>query len=433
MKKQARTGILGGGLTGLTLGSFLGKNSEILEAGKEAGGLCRSMVESGFTFDYGGSHVIFSKDKEALQFILNALGKNLVKRRRNTKILFKGRYVKYPFENGLSDLPKKDNLDCLRGFIKAYEKGGKGKPRNFKEWVYSTFGEGIAKRYMIPYNEKVWKTKASKLGVDWVYGRVPQPPLEDVVKSSKGIATEGYTHQLHFYYPKIGGIQTLTESLEKKCGRRITKNFEVKKVKKEGNVWVVSNGEEERVFERIVSTIPIFDLVKATKAPKEIRGAAKKLRYSSIVTVMIGVDRKKLNDLSWLYIPERGVKANRVSFPSNYSPYCAPKGKSTVLAEITCLEGDKVWRMNEEKIAQETIEDLARLGIIKEKDVSYCSVRRAKYAYVVCDIDYSRNTKIIRDYFEELGITLCGRFSEYKYLNMDGCVRSAMTVASGIA
>ena len=32
---------------------------------------------------------------------------NMQENARNTKIFYKGRYVKYPFENGLSDLPPK--------------------------------------------------------------------------------------------------------------------------------------------------------------------------------------------------------------------------------------------------------------------------------------------------------------------------------------
>ena len=197
-----KIGILGGGLTGVTLGYFLNYDVEILEKNKETGGLCRSLQDEGFTFDYGGSHIIFSKDKEVLSFMLAVLGDNKVQRRRNAKILFKGNYVKYPFENGLNDLPKEDNFECLYYYIDNLIKREQDKsnsPKNFKEWIYYTFGKGIAEKYMIPYNEKIWNTKSEQMSLEWVENRVPQPPIEDVIKSSLGIATEGYTHQLHFY------------------------------------------------------------------------------------------------------------------------------------------------------------------------------------------------------------------------------------------
>ncbi len=114
------TAILGGGITGLTLARLLHERGEdvvVLEAGKEIGGLCRSHEEAGFTFDTGGSHIIFSRDLEVLRFMQDMLGENKELRNRNTKIYYKKRYIKYPFENGLSGLPKEDLFFCLNEFI----------------------------------------------------------------------------------------------------------------------------------------------------------------------------------------------------------------------------------------------------------------------------------------------------------------------------
>lgn len=428
-----RIGILGGGITGLALGCFIGKNAEILEKEKETGGLCRSLHEKGFTFDYGGSHIIFSKDKEALGFMLNVLGRNRNSRRRNARILFKGRQVKYPFENGLGELPVQDNFECLYGYIENLLKREKGKvpaPRNFKEWVYYTFGKGIAEKYLIPYNEKIWNAKATELGIEWIENRVPQPPVEDIIKSSLGIATEGYTHQLHFHYPKKGGIEALLSAMEKRVSGRVTKNFCVKSIRKDGNEWVVSNGKEERRFDGLISTIPLFDLVPALKGvPKEVTKAVRGLRYTSLITVMIGVRGTKLNDVSWLYLPENSTMANRVSFPSNYSAFVAPKGTSSVLAEITCSEKDNLWKRKDSEIAGEIIGDLHKLGLIDKRKVCYSRVMRTKYAYVVYDLEYEKKMRVIRRYFSKMGIELCGRFSEFKYMNMDACIRSARKTA----
>ena len=32
------------------------------------------------------------------------------------------------------------------------------------------------------------------MSLDWVEGRVPKPPLEDVIKAAVGVETEGYTY-----------------------------------------------------------------------------------------------------------------------------------------------------------------------------------------------------------------------------------------------
>ncbi len=67
-----KTAILGGGLSGLTLARLLHENGReiiVLEAEPDYGGLCRSKTKKGFTFDIGGSHIIFSRDAEVLSFM----------------------------------------------------------------------------------------------------------------------------------------------------------------------------------------------------------------------------------------------------------------------------------------------------------------------------------------------------------------------------
>ncbi|MEA2074120.1 MAG: FAD-dependent oxidoreductase [Euryarchaeota archaeon] len=422
-------GIIGAGLTGLTLGSLIA-DCEIVEKNSKCGGLCRSLEEDGFTFDWGGSHIIFSKDKRVLNVMLEKLGDNIVKRRRNTKILYKGNYVKYPFENGLSDLPLQDNFECLTGFIEALINNNKRQPRNFKEWLYSTFGKGMAEKYLIPYNEKIWKYDTSEMCTVWVDGRVPKPPVEDIIKSSLGIATEGYAHQLNFYYPKEGGINALIRSLEHESRDKIIRNFDVKSIGRENDRWIVSNGIERRSYDKIIATQPIFDVVRAIKdVPAEIYNALDELKYNSLITVMLGLDVEHLNDFSWLYIPDGDCLAHRVAFPSNYSKEVAPEGKSAVLAEITYNNGDSIDRLTDDELITRTVEELHKKKIIDKDTVCFTSAKRTRYAYVISDLNYERNTEVIKRFLSRTGIHLVGRFAEFKYLNMDACVRSAMDCA----
>lgn len=430
--------ILGAGLTGLTVGHLLnrkGVDFEVLEKEKECGGLMRTLQQDGFTFDYGGSHVIFSKNREIVDFMLNLLGENWVSNKRNTKVLYKNCYVKYPFENGLADLPVQENFECLYSFIQSYIRKQKGElknPSNLKEWFYYTFGEGIAEKYLIPYNEKIWKHPVDKITLEWVE-RIPEPPVEDIIKSSLGIKTEGYTHQLHHYYPKNGGIQALIKSLEEKIQSRVKTDFEVKRIRKDKEKWVISDEKEERTYDRIISTIPIQNLVRSLDAvPKEVKDAVSDLKYNSLIAVMLCLNVSKIKDLSWLYIPDKDVLFHRVSFPSNYSPYVAPPKKFAVLAEISCNVEDKIWKMKDEEIMERVINDLDKLKIISKKDVCFVKVRRTEYAYVISDLDCHENLRIVKSYMDGKGIGLVGRFAEFRYLNMDDCIKSAMKYANGI-
>jgi len=425
--------ILGGGLSGLALARLLhekGNDVVVLEAEPEYGGLCRSKNEQGFTFDIGGSHIIFSRDTEVLAFMRRMIERNEQRNDRNTKIFYKDQYVKYPFENGLSDLPEQDRFFCINEFVKthvAIEKGELPAPKNFREWIYYTFGKGIAECYMVPYNEKIWKFHTDQMSLHWVDGRIPRPPVEDVIKSAIGISTEGYIHQSVFSYPLDGGIEALVKSIADPIKDRIRTGFSVKSVRKKGGFFEISNGSEVIVADQCISTMPVQHLVAALdNVPASVKKACAALRYNSIVCVNIGI-RGTVPDISWLYIPEIALgMTNRISFPSNYSAHAAPKGCGSVLSEITHQPGDEVSRMDDAELIEQVVKMLESMRILTKEQIVYSSVERQPYAYVVYDLDYLKNIAIVKDYCTTAGIPLVGRFSQFEYLNMDGCLRSVM-------
>ena len=425
-------GVLGGGLSGLALASRL-RDAEVLEAADRPGGLCRSVSFDGFTFDPHGSHILFSRDPRAMAFYQDLLGENVCRRRRNTKVFYKGRYVKYPFENGLGELPPEDNLACLLGYVEAWSARRAGTappPANFRDWMYQRFGKGITECYLLPYNEKIWKTPAEDMGVDWVDGRVPDPPLEDVIKASLGIPTEGYTHQLNFLYPREGGVESLVRGLLPSVPRLRT-GFRVTSIVRRGGTWAVGDGREEERFERLVSTLPIPDLIRALPdAPPDVRAAADALQHRSLVTVMLGIARPGLNDYSWVYFPLPGDgRFNRISFPSNFSDRAAPAGTSSAVAEITCNAGDAVWSSPDEALVEHVVERGDALGVFRRADVIASRVGRTRHAYVVFDRDHRKNLDLVKAYADRIGIRLLGRFGQFDYINTDQCILRAAALA----
>jgi Protoporphyrinogen oxidase len=427
------TAILGGGLSGLTLARLLHERGDevlVLEAEERYGGLCRSRTDNGYTFDIGGSHIIFSRDREVLSFMEKMIAGNEQKNNRNTKIFFRGRYVKYPFENGLFDLSAEDRFFCISEFVKtliAVEKGEVKAPENFREWIYYTFGKGIAECYMVPYNEKIWKYPTDQMSLHWVDGRIPRPPVDDVIKSAVGIATEGYTHQSVFSYPLDGGIEALVRAIARPIEPFIRTNFRITSVSKNGSRWQISNGTETIEADRIISTIPVQHLIAALPdVPAEVKAACGALVYNSLVCVNVGI-KGSLPDYSWLYIPDPALgKTNRVSCPSQYSRHVAPPGHSAILAEITHQPGDAVSRMSDAELVNEVTGTLAAMGLATPDRIAYTSVVRQPFAYVVYDIRYQENIAKVKAYCTSAGIPLVGRFSQFEYLNMDGCIRSVL-------
>ena len=221
-------GIIGAGPSGLATSLFLKEKNLVLEKEDRPGGHAGSFTDQGYTFDYG-PHILFSKNKEILNFIVSSLGKNVKKRKRCNRISYKGRLIKYPFENDLHSLSLQDNFECLRDYVFNPFKEQYKTPKNLEEWLLAKFGRSICKKYLFPYNRKVWNIPVSDLSMIWSE-RIPDPPAEDIIKSALGFETEGYLHQLYYYYPLRGGYQAISESWAKKV--RPIYNFEVKKIEK---------------------------------------------------------------------------------------------------------------------------------------------------------------------------------------------------------
>lgn len=431
-----RVAILGGGLTGLTIGYSLkqqGVDFEILEKESSCGGLMRTLQEDGFTFDCGGSHILYSRDERASQFMLNLLSDNKIKNKSNVKILYENACHTFPFESGLADLSKQDAFECLHDYIQSLIKRAREPtyiPENFKQWCYHTFGKGIAEKYLIPYNEKIWKFPPNKMSTEWVQ-RIPNPSPRDIIKGSLGFTIKDKKHPAFFYYPRVGGISTLIETLENGIHNNIIRSFNVDTIRKEHGRWIISSGSRKRSYDKIVSTIPLPDLVRVLELNGSIANAATNLKYNSLITVMFGLNAPKPNGLSWLYIPDENTFAHRISFPSNYSPRAAPEGKSSIMAEITCNLGDVLWTMNDADIVEQVTTQLHKGKMLNKKDICYSKVKRSQYAYVIYDLKHQKNVGLIRERLKSIGVDVVGRFAEFEYLNMDDCVRHAIGFVNG--
>jgi len=411
--------ILGAGPSGISYSLFYEKSPLIIEKNGHPGGHASSYVINGFTFDYG-PHIIFSRDKPILDFIVNSLGDNVHQCKRNNKISFKNKLVKYPFENDLSSLDLEDNYECISQFLFNPYKEKFKNPSNMKEWFLHTFGEGISNKYLIPYNEKVWNVPVEKLSMVWA-DRIPNPPPEDILKSSIGIKTEGYLHQLFYHYPKEGGYQAISENWSRASD--IHFNEEVIKINKVNDNFDIVTSKETYQSKKIVSTINLSSLFKtcAHWIPNEVVEAYKKLIINPMYVISIGIKGDDRDKFTAIYFADKEFLVNRVSYPCTFSKKNAPKNHYSIQAEITYSPQSEIADMSDEAIIQHVLDGLKERSLING-EVILVDLKRVSESYVVYDVGYEHHAKIIRDYFAEVGIDLLGRFSYFEYINIDMAV-----------
>ncbi|MBK7645437.1 MAG: FAD-dependent oxidoreductase [Planctomycetes bacterium] len=428
--------ILGAGVSGLALARFLVEGGvaadsiSLFEAGPQVGGLCRSKTVEGYTYDIAGGHILYSKDAAVMAWMKHCAGGDaaFVEKQRNTRIRFEHRWVNYPFENGLGDLPPQANYECLRGYVQAWHTrttDGSRAPREFGAWIRWRFGEGIAQHFMEPYNQKIWKRELDHLTSDWVADRVPDAPVEDVLRSSVGIKTEGYTHQSVFYYPKRGGFQAITDGIASTLLPRVRLSTRVRELVRTKAGWKV-NGEE---FDLVVSTLALTFLPElVSEMPASVAEAMRTLEYNGMVSILLALERREHPDLSWIYLPHAVQgPSNRVTFMSNYSPHNAPKGKSSFLCEVTVPGGQRYPGAELEK---QVVQGMAAAGLLRREEVLLTDRSEVAHAYVVFDQLYAARREAIFGWMDSVELVPLGRFGRFEYDNSDQCVIRARAMAN---
>jgi len=431
--------IIGGGIAGISLAYYLQKKKEIgkisiLEKDNKIGGLCRSFKFKKIIYDIG-PHIIFSKYKDILNQNINLLKNNIVKIKRSNKILYKKKIrIKYPFENQLSKLPNNDLKYVLKTFVN--NKHASIKPKNMHEFFLKTFGKGITDLYLAPYNKKIWKLDPSKLDMQMVE-RIPQPPIKDIINSAKGKKTEGYKHQLFFYYPKKGGIQKLIDAYKSQLGSnvKIHKNIIIKKInssKKE--LFFKKNRKNNKAnYDLLINTSPLNTFYKYFKKNQKIRDKSKLLKYNSIIIALININYNIAGNNFAFNISDKDIIFHRICKLDFLGDNYSIQNTTTFLLEITFNPSDTKIFNNSRYIKNKIIEGMLKINFLKnKKDINFFSIKTFEYAYVIYNLQHRKSVDCLIKYYNKLNIKSLGRWGSWEYLNSDQVIKQSEILSKEI-
>lgn len=426
--------ILGAGLSGLSAAWHLqrrGIDCLVFEKEPEVGGLCRSKEIKGFTFDFDG-HLLHFKYNQTLNLVKRLLGGNLAEHRRNAWIYSHGGFCRYPFQANLHGLPKSVVQDCLLGLIGAYNNGQKrtDKKPSFRDWINHTFGKGIARHFMTPYNTKFWTVPPGELTCEWLDGFIPVPSLSHVLEGAIDESRRQFGYNARFWYPKRGGISHLPSAFAGEIAHIHTdcKVSRIDPVKKE--VGLASGNKEK--FDFLISTLPLPELPGLIKGiPEGVIRLFRKLRWNSILNVNLGIAGRNPFQGHWIYFPQKEIRFFRMGFFHNFSSSLAPAGKSSLYIEAAYSKDSPV---NKESIVSGSINDLKKLGILNRKeDILVQDINDIKYGYPIYDYSYTPAREGIIKYLARNNIICCGRYGNWRYMSMEGVILDGQDAAGRIA
>ena len=420
--------IVGAGLAGLSTAYHLGDCPyRVMEKEKEAGGLCRSYQMDGFTFDMTG-HLLHFRQAEIKALVERLLTGLLEKHNRRSFIYSHRTYTEYPFQVNTYGLPPEVVRECLLGFIATLTHPSTVPPaeRSFKAWILENLGEGMAKHFMVPFNEKLWQVSLDELTSDWVSWLVPKPELKDVINGALGIKDKAFGYNPTFLYPAQGGIGVLPQAFLPGV-KEIVYGNELIEVDTQRRRATFQDGRVED-YDTLVSTIPVPELVRrCTDLPQAIRDAAAGLRCVSVYNVNLGVGRERVSDHHWIYFPEQEYPFYRAGFPMNFSPALGRPGCSSLYVEVSHQPAEII---PPPVLLQRIRAGMERAGIFRPDDeIVVADVRDIRYAYVLFDKHRARALPAILEELERRGIHSIGRYGCWEHTSMEDAIAQGKTLA----
>ena len=414
--------ILGGGLAGLSTAHHLGRlglrDRLVAEARETVGGTAGSVKTGGFTFDYTG-HLLHLHDPYGKKFILDLLKDNVATLERRAWIYSQGVFTRYPFQANVRGLPAATVLECVAGFLETVHRPRPlAKNPDFLSWCRAQFGDGITRRFMKPYNEKLWQTSLSKMTTEWQGRFVPKPAAAEVLYGAVVDQNKLFGYNATFRYPVRGGIQSLPDALAARLAPGVVRlGARVESVDLREKVAVITGLGEVR-YERLVNTLPLVDFLDlASPLPAEVKAARRRLRYNTVWNLNLGVARADVTDKHWIYYPEKKYPFYRVGCSSNFSQKLAPKGHSALYIETTRPGGTRV---DVPKLEASIMKGLREVGLLRRSDeISARAWMPIKVGYVVYDFDRTPATETIFRHLGKAGVESIGRYGGWKYSFME--------------
>jgi len=441
--------ILGGGPAGLSTGYFLTKAGfkiRTLEKNSSVGGLSKTVVHNDFRFDLGG-HRFFTKSKKIENFLLTLMGSEFVTVSRKSNIFLRNKYFDYPLKPlsafFVMGIPMTWKIILDYAHEKFKSRFHSTRLNSLEDWIVRHFGRTLFNIFFKEYSEKVWGVDCSCMSQECVAQRIKGLSLGAAIRNAfcrfDGINILTLVDK--FIYPSKG-IGRISERLKEEIVKEnsVLLNVRVEQLSHDNfriNTAETYNGNRSTSFwgKEFVSSIPLTDLVRMLdpQPPEDVLRAAAKLKYRDMVIVSVMLDRERVTDQSWIYIPEQKIPFGRIHEPKNWSTEMAPEGQTLLVVEYFCFFNDETWRTSDAKLADITIQYLEKLKFIKRREVLDQIVLRLPKAYPLLELRYRKHYDKICSYlckFKNLHLT--GRTGMFKYYNMDHALSSGMQVAERI-
>lgn len=417
---SVRTLIVGAGISGLATAAFLDdRDCLVLEADREIGGYCKTVRRAGFTWDYSGHFFHFKHPEVEAWLRARMEGQEIRTVVKRSFIRYSDRHIDFPFQKNIHQLPQQDFVDCLHDLYfadaQAPNRGdasprGLGAEENFKQMLYARFGRGIAEKFLIPYNEKLYACDLSTLDKDAMGRFFPHANLTDIIRNMR--TPDNASYNATFTYPEGGAIEYVNALASEVPPQNLALGEALISV--DLTAKVARTSKREIRYGRLVSTAPFPRLLQLAQVPHD----AGDFSWNQVLVFNLGFDRKGPRDVHWIYYPDRSCVFYRVGFYDNIFD----TDRLSLYVEIGFSRGATI---DARALRGRVLEDLREVGVIDSHQL-------VAHHEVVMDPAYVHITKRsvaehqrLAQQLAEQDVHSIGRYGRWTYCSIEDNILEA--------
>ncbi len=388
-------------------------------------------------------------------------------RQRLSRIFYRRRFFDYPLKLNAATLGNMGLAETARiGLSYGRARLLRRYPEtSLEDFLINRFGERLYRTFFKDYTEKVWGVPCEDISAEWGAQRIKglsvtkalRHALAAPFRSSADTAQKQTETSLieRFLYPRFGPGQMWEAASQRisAAGGAIHLGQRVVGLERDGleiraaQVRDLATGAVRRIAcDHFISTMPVSELCAMLQPDDaDVSRVARHLPYRDFMTAGLllrrmlpcgGGARTLANGMppdNWIYIQEPDVKIGRLQIFNNWSPSLVADPATIWLGlEYFCREGDELWSMENSRFLEFAAAELARIGLIDQKDVLDGTVVRVPKAYPAYFGEY-RDFATVRSFLENFGnLYPVGRNGMHRYNNQDHSMLAANSAVDAI-
>jgi protoporphyrinogen oxidase len=284
--------------------------------------------------------------------------------------------------------------------------------------LYARFGQAIAEKFLIPYNEKLYAVDLSTLDRDAMGRFFPHADLTDIIRNMK--VADNASYNSTFTYPEGGAIEYVNAIASAVKPGAIA--LEERLVAVDLAKRVAKTNKREITFERMVSSAPFDTLAKLTGVAHD----ASVFTWNKVLVFNLGFDRKGAKDAHWVYHPSKETSFYRIGYYDNIFD----TDRMSLYVEIGLTKDQTV---DVEAMKARVLADLAREGVTSGHrlvadhsvimDPAYVHITRKSIA------EHARVAAELKTH----GVHSIGRYGGWTYCSIEDNILEARALVRALA